>query len=256
MHGSGTFRIDPEKRSQTSAKPSRANIDYAIEVLDRYRLGSDPDCTCEDCPQCNKPPSECSGTECAQTCQCSECDHCRVVAAIEGLRSPQEPRETTTLTNDQCRRVVAALEEQEWSGISNDDVRLWDGFIQHARSAVETMAPLPPEVLADALQDVVHTDNGRVRAGRSVTTSAPPEWYCVCSTALESKDAACPKGCFSEASVDCTDCPTPDACEAAGGCSKTTSDKPVVCDECGWEVTRGSHADDCSKRPVTASGDS
>lgn len=46
--------------------------------------------------------------------------------------------EPKALTNDQCRQVVAALHEQEWSGISNDDVRLWDGLIQHARSAKET----------------------------------------------------------------------------------------------------------------------
>lgn len=38
-----------------------------------------------------------------------------------------------TLTNDQCRRVVGELREHEWSGITNDDVRLWDSLIEQVR---------------------------------------------------------------------------------------------------------------------------
>jgi len=39
----------------------------------------------------------------------------------------------------------------------------------------------------------------------------------------------CPRGCSSEKAsdiraVDCTECPHPDACEAAGGCSKSEGD--------------------------------
>lgn len=40
--------------------------------------------------------------------------------------------------------------------------------LEHAE---ETRRPLPPEILADALQDVVHKDNGPVRAGYSVKTT-------------------------------------------------------------------------------------
>jgi hypothetical protein len=33
------------------------------------------------------------------------------------------------LTNEQCRRVIARAEEQEWSGLSNDDIRMFDALI-------------------------------------------------------------------------------------------------------------------------------
>lgn len=94
-------------QGETSA-PSRGSIEYAIEVLKRYRDGSDPDCTCDDCPQCGRLPAECSGTQCAQTCQCSECDHCRVLAAIDGLKgSPQETAAPETCSHPASTRVQA-----------------------------------------------------------------------------------------------------------------------------------------------------
>lgn len=97
---------DSPPAPETSA-PSRGSIEYAIEVLKRYRDGSDPDCTCDDCPQCGRLPAECSGTQCAQTCQCSECDHCRVVAAIAGLGSSQE---TSTELPEGLRDPIKVME--------------------------------------------------------------------------------------------------------------------------------------------------
>jgi len=75
------------------AQEQRAAVDYAIECLQRYTTMLDPECMCDPCPTCNagrecgKMPHECSGTDCAQRCQCNECDHCRGVAAIEALRA-------------------------------------------------------------------------------------------------------------------------------------------------------------------------
>lgn len=52
------------------------------------------------------------------------------------------------------------------------EVELFDGESHIHRVTEETgRDPPPPEVLAGALQDVVHTDTGRVRAGRSVKAS-------------------------------------------------------------------------------------
>lgn len=50
-------------------------------------------------------------------------------------------------------------------------------------SSTETVVTMDPAVLADAQQDVVHTDNGVVRAGRSVKASTRPteaqcSWGC------------------------------------------------------------------------------
>lgn len=57
-------------------------LEYCKEQLSRYVTMLDPECTCEPCPECGKMPSECTGTECAQTCQCNECDHCHGVMAV------------------------------------------------------------------------------------------------------------------------------------------------------------------------------
>ncbi|MBI5922555.1 MAG: hypothetical protein HY847_13050 [Betaproteobacteria bacterium] len=50
------------------------------------------ECECEPCPECGKMPHECTGTECAQTCQCSDCDHCNFEGIIgfigETLKGP------------------------------------------------------------------------------------------------------------------------------------------------------------------------
>lgn len=63
---------------------------------------------------------------------------------------------------------------QAWADLLPPNGNLYWVHIEKARdyfkrrSAKETSAPLPPEVLANALQDVVHVDDGPVRAGRSV----------------------------------------------------------------------------------------
>lgn len=61
--------------------------EYAIDCLERYTTMVDPECECEPCPQCEKMPIDCTGTECAQTCQCNECNHCHGVAAITIMRA-------------------------------------------------------------------------------------------------------------------------------------------------------------------------
>ena len=65
--------------------------EFAIEQLERYTTMLDPECTCEPCQQCGNMPKECTGTECAQTCQCNECDHCHGTAAVAALRAAMTP---------------------------------------------------------------------------------------------------------------------------------------------------------------------
>lgn len=74
---------------------------------------------------------------------------------------------------------------QAWADLLPPNGNLYWVHIEKARdyfkrrSAKEASAPLPPEVLANALQDVVHVDDGPVRAGRSVKASVPPEDLCL-----------------------------------------------------------------------------
>jgi hypothetical protein len=52
-----------------------------------------------------------------------------------------------SLTNDQCQRVISDLAAREWSGLTGDDIRMFDKLIFDARSTSETFAeydgPLP-----------------------------------------------------------------------------------------------------------------
>lgn len=41
------------------------------------------------------------------------------------------------LTDDQCRQVLSDLEEREWSGLENDDIRMIAGLINDARAQSE-----------------------------------------------------------------------------------------------------------------------
>ena len=56
---------------------------WANESLTRAVCHYTSGCECEPCPECGKMPQECTGTDCAQTCQCSDCDHCNFEGIIE-----------------------------------------------------------------------------------------------------------------------------------------------------------------------------
>lgn len=65
----------------------REAMEFAADTLRNYRDTTDPECICEDCPECGLSPDRCSGTTCAATCQCSACDHCQTVSAIAALEA-------------------------------------------------------------------------------------------------------------------------------------------------------------------------
>jgi hypothetical protein len=58
-----------------------------MECLERCQDQAFQSCECEQCQECGLMPDECSGTECARTCQCSTCEHCQNKDSIEALRS-------------------------------------------------------------------------------------------------------------------------------------------------------------------------
>lgn len=60
-------------------------MEFAKDQLQRHVDMLLQECDCEECPECGKLPHECSGTACAQTCQCTACDHCLATDAIDGL---------------------------------------------------------------------------------------------------------------------------------------------------------------------------
>lgn len=60
-------------------------MEFAKDQLQRHVDMLLQECDCEECPECGKLPHECSGTTCAQTCQCTTCDHCLATDAIDGL---------------------------------------------------------------------------------------------------------------------------------------------------------------------------
>lgn len=62
----------------------REALGYVVEALDEFMLGCDDECVCEDCRECDRPPSDCSGTACASSCSCSSCRFCMGRSALEG----------------------------------------------------------------------------------------------------------------------------------------------------------------------------
>lgn len=66
---------------------NREFVDFVAECLERCQDQAFQSCECEECPQCGKMPDECTGTECAKTCQCSTCEHCVNEEAITELRA-------------------------------------------------------------------------------------------------------------------------------------------------------------------------
>lgn len=44
------------------------------------------ECDCEACPECGQSPHACSGTACAETCQCSMCDFCAATSLIAAAK--------------------------------------------------------------------------------------------------------------------------------------------------------------------------
>lgn len=60
-------------------------MEFAKDQLQRHVDMLLQECDCEECPECGKLPHECSGTTCAQSCQCTTCDHCLASDAIDGL---------------------------------------------------------------------------------------------------------------------------------------------------------------------------
>ena len=71
------------------ARLALERLEYYLDALDSY-------CDCEDCPECGKRPHECSGTECAQTCQCRYCDRCLTLDAAEALRQALPPNDKSS----------------------------------------------------------------------------------------------------------------------------------------------------------------
>lgn len=58
---------------------------YAEDCLQKY--GDYDMCDCETCEECGKEPRDCSGTPCAQDCQCNECRHCHAEMCLEAIKA-------------------------------------------------------------------------------------------------------------------------------------------------------------------------
>lgn len=89
-------------------------IDYASYRIRYYTEAIDPECTCETCPQCSLLPAECSGTACAQTCDCTPCDHCKNTNALAALQ--RQPADA-----DRVWSVVDRLLANAYSRGANDE---------------------------------------------------------------------------------------------------------------------------------------
>lgn len=73
--------------NQTIDGVSRRALELAFERLEICQDQAFQSCECEECKQCGQMPDECSGTDCAKTCQCSTCDHCSNALAMTELRA-------------------------------------------------------------------------------------------------------------------------------------------------------------------------
>lgn len=87
----------------------REAMEFAADTLRNYRDTTDPECICEDCPECGLSPDRCSGTTCAATCQCSACDHCQTVSAIAALEAALAAQPVSA----QCCMCGAAVDTRE-----------------------------------------------------------------------------------------------------------------------------------------------
>lgn len=63
------------------------------------------ECECDICGQCGKMPRECSGTRCAETCQCSVCDHC-IASSLIAEHKATVARPVTYGTAERLRAEV------------------------------------------------------------------------------------------------------------------------------------------------------
>ena len=70
----------------------------------------------------------------------SHLDRGELLMEIERLRACSRVETKARLTDAQCDEVIDQLKEIEWSGITRDDVRTWDGMIAEARCS----SPLEP----------------------------------------------------------------------------------------------------------------
>ena len=69
----------------TAAAPTLLKaLRFAHEVLEyAVSVNAVGYCECEACQECGKSVDECSGTECARTCQCGHCLRCRAEMVLE-----------------------------------------------------------------------------------------------------------------------------------------------------------------------------
>ena len=81
----GREAIEAALAAQGQGDAWRQTVEFARDQLINHVQMCSPECTCEPCPECGKQPSDCSGTACAQTCQCSACDYCQARDAAAGL---------------------------------------------------------------------------------------------------------------------------------------------------------------------------
>lgn len=63
----------------------RHSIEFARDCLVICQDQAFQSCECESCRECGLMPDQCTGTDCAKTCQCTTCEHCMNKDSIDSL---------------------------------------------------------------------------------------------------------------------------------------------------------------------------